>query len=1612
MEVIQLLRKVKSLNDYASITQDMAKNISNLKVQFSMTTVLALKNIRSYELEQLYLKHKSIITCLVEKTGDFLLHLATRSELSIEQLYQILQCFNKYCGLASRDLRYALKEKFEIYFIQLASRLATCDDVCVQFTILETLVRWLLPRQDRNVRAEAVARWFPNTLYNNEAVQVFVEQSWLNFFSTPRCCRTLACSGSDTKDARSFINALNASNDCVVSVLCEKFYVGTVPIVTGKREHWLDFNCGSKRITLLLESTLYRALKVPHPSVAECAALCITADNTETAKMHSGPHGVLLSLKIIDPLKMFASKILENNYGVNIVISSQSNVQKVDSAMRNIFDKKYQEEDTRFSNPPEILRRKLLEERKSFDKSLLQSQIGSNREQKQRALASQQSPSSVSTSSLVLLRETLKAFPECQFDKEVERVSVRPQLQSVTEVTETEERQSDSSLSTAKLNHDGVGPTSSQSRMSSQKSGLSQNVEERKYGNRTCTISPNKNKAPASIIDLLAQEALQYSRLEDTLNTRDQSTDVVDKTFSATKTRSRRCDKREYNHKPTLICDETTGESSTAFVENTPAVHVKTANRVSTVTSRDKDKTKDSKDSGFGQTFDNKTIETFFFQHCSENKHGDLIISPTLAGRLMDSNLESCESFFLCPPVIQDNIFNFNYMEVIECLNSLIDVVCDDLDKHVEYLSEHLDKNNTKNKDTIEAGLCEVPLEVVTNILEGGKKIPARKSNRKTKPVKGIKLKFKNTKKQPNMPKRNNKLDLKLQEKKTASEEIVSGLDTSADNIIPVIPERKSTDDELKTPFSKRKRKLYSTKDENLMNAKVGIHVSETSEDNSALTECRTAHISPVPTATPYKELETLRKNAATRQLRRRKVQVLSPKTVERNSIFDRLKNSDNNEVPIVVGNKKPGDIGAVYEFTCSSEDDEDFKITKAITRNDSKKIRSGLNKSKMDTVPKGTSKDTPTVAKRTRSKSKLQISKKNVSPEASRELVDERMREATEVLNTSLIIESREEDLNIALEPAHKKPRMEIVPDDKECEIATDPMKKSDKRKENVSQRSKGKRSNNKKKLVNAKKMDDDTKTISPLPGLEIETAQKMVEADNSILMLERLNDKYEGNLDVIDLTQNLLSESEQVTNSPPVLDIIDDEFNKTVNIKNRLKCGINNTPTGSDRLCDERLSSCSNVSVNKEMVVVVDKLDIHSAKSILTTGSSPITAHGVLDETPPQLNEIHRRINPRSLETQDFSEDVIDYYNKLTDDLHASKHNRGRRFDSNKSQESKAAIPLRDYNTRSSNNLQESGNSNKTESVSETSPQKHSKIITARSSSVSITRLSQKEIDRYISTHDNSSLSVSITRLSQKEIDRYVSSCNSASLYSKSEESVPSPKDHKINEKNAKKVRKSTISPIILKDFNIKEKSMSSAEENPSKTADTSTTRKVRRDDQIATISVAENKKSETNNKSMTEMNDIQPSSSSVDKWLYRNERHKQSNTEEATLKEVLLTVQEKLDTTLHEIHLNASKSLIKMLAQTHSELNSLSAEREELFQRTVEELDGIINGKFAMVDSTLKEKNEKFMADFKAITRKIIVEEARKKSDFVKLLKEDIQAALNPTIRCDDGDGDSDD
>ena len=64
--------------------------------------------------------------------------------------------------------------------------MAVCGDVRTQYCIMETLLRWLLPRQDPTVRRDACTKWFPLTLYNNDAVDIFMKKPWLNFFKVKR----------------------------------------------------------------------------------------------------------------------------------------------------------------------------------------------------------------------------------------------------------------------------------------------------------------------------------------------------------------------------------------------------------------------------------------------------------------------------------------------------------------------------------------------------------------------------------------------------------------------------------------------------------------------------------------------------------------------------------------------------------------------------------------------------------------------------------------------------------------------------------------------------------------------------------------------------------------------------------------------------------------------------------------------------------------------------------------------------------------------------------------------------------------------------------------------------------------------------------------------------------------------------------------------------------------------------------------------------------------------------------------------------------------------------------------------------------------------------------
>lgn len=51
MDIGKLLKDVKSLNEYIDVTHDSSEECIKSRIQLNMTTVLALKKIRSLEVE-------------------------------------------------------------------------------------------------------------------------------------------------------------------------------------------------------------------------------------------------------------------------------------------------------------------------------------------------------------------------------------------------------------------------------------------------------------------------------------------------------------------------------------------------------------------------------------------------------------------------------------------------------------------------------------------------------------------------------------------------------------------------------------------------------------------------------------------------------------------------------------------------------------------------------------------------------------------------------------------------------------------------------------------------------------------------------------------------------------------------------------------------------------------------------------------------------------------------------------------------------------------------------------------------------------------------------------------------------------------------------------------------------------------------------------------------------------------------------------------------------------------------------------------------------------------------------------------------------------------------
>ncbi|VVD02424.1 unnamed protein product [Leptidea sinapis] len=145
--------------------------------------------------------------------------------------------------------------------------MASCGDFRAQYSMLETLMRWLIPREEVAVRKEAAVKWFPSTLYNKNAVDIFLERHWVNFI----------------KDARDFLNAQNEQSDTITSAHCKKLTIGDLVVVSGKdNTRWIDVNTGGKCISMMLDIKL---LDVLQASTNLCDTLVIPEDNVNSVQL-------------------------------------------------------------------------------------------------------------------------------------------------------------------------------------------------------------------------------------------------------------------------------------------------------------------------------------------------------------------------------------------------------------------------------------------------------------------------------------------------------------------------------------------------------------------------------------------------------------------------------------------------------------------------------------------------------------------------------------------------------------------------------------------------------------------------------------------------------------------------------------------------------------------------------------------------------------------------------------------------------------------------------------------------------------------------------------------------------------------------------------------------------------------------------------------------------------------------------------------------------------------------------------------------------------------------------------------------------------------------------
>ncbi|KAJ0171417.1 hypothetical protein K1T71_012967 [Dendrolimus kikuchii] len=1052
MEYIKILKNIKSLSEYIQLTEDAFKNNNYSTIEFNMSAVLDLKEMRYYEIQyfknygkngiaytlfeqmlalpasktwnflgkemvlilrfwlkamkeillknqhwwsfmkrllilikDLRTKHTSLPDMLVEQLTEYLLYVATQDIANVCQKFEILHCLNIYCAESSRHIRLELRNNFEKYFAKLSSYMASCGHLPCQFSILETLLRWIIPRSDPVLRSSTAQRWFREPIFTEEAINIFLERPWLNFF----------------QDARDFLNAHNGTSDIIVSVKFSTMMIGeafTIP------EMWLDVNSAKRHICISV-LLLPRVLRTLQPTKNDCSeALTIKNEDIQKLTLVRKSLKILLLIKLTSPPTIEPShKTFDDNvYDLVVNLDPHSDFKRLDSILRAIFDSKYEAnldlvkeegvKEVRFSSrrisqspkkQPTTLDN---EERFSQVEVPQRSHIGGyvctrNNQFQNKTL------SSTSTSSLLLLRDVADQRTK-QFLNEPKRVSAGPDLSTVSELTESIEsskftaygvsyssiwnkNQIDSKTTTklkptviAPINNDDVSCLLVATIGSTDESVINDTLER---------VSKNTNYEKNNIVDLLIHEALENS------------TNVEKRSNTTVGEPAENIFKVEYNKRN------------------------KQFKRKCTVISRS----------------------------TSNESHTEYIKSPSFITK-------------------RKRVFPVNQVDVEQCLNKLIDEVCAQLDKLNKDCNKSMKKKEFDTED-------ERPLICLAKRQIDQK--PKKKRTMVKKNVKSV-----NTINQKEFPSITNNVS-------------ISNITIhSPETHIHVFSDLNSTKD---NNHPNRKRKLYSPKFEPMDSEMSEKVMTKSTTSGSKLLDNKISNKTE-PVNTFYKDIKTQTKTRIRAQPKRKnrskQVEPTSPKTELINKKFDQLKETRDNTDDIVYVDKNE------YNVFNYSSDSDDFRenvktlrekskknisatgpVTVNKTTNNKTKSRRNYVRKKINTV--GNNKID---SKRSKSFNSKLVSENN-------DLVDEKMRNATSVLNNSILIEKPtvvNEEPVLVLD---NTPEMEFIGDNVKKDTDLKPLSR---KKRKIKQTYKTE-SVKKCELTN-----NADKTQSPLPELFIEPA------------------------------------------------------------------------------------------------------------------------------------------------------------------------------------------------------------------------------------------------------------------------------------------------------------------------------------------------------------------------------------------------------------------------------------------------------------------------------------------------------------------------------------------